>query len=565
MNVHRQVSYGISTKGAYKTKRSQMIQPKLKSILAIPSLLFAVVTAGAAQNEVRVQQEGKNPLYTIRVNVVEKTTKAINYRHRGGATTIDFSGTALMPKARGEAKVESKQGYIEIEVEFDDLQSATRFGPEFLTYVMWAITPEGRATNLGEVILNEGTKSKLNVTTELQSFGLIVTAEPYFAVAQPSDAVVMENVVRKDTVGKVEEIDAKYELLQRGQYTVNVQPSDLRPMALDKKTPLDLYEARNAVRIAKWAGADVAAAETFQKASKLLEQAESYQARKAGSKPVAMTARQAVQTAEDARLITLKRQEEDRLAAERAASADREAQANAATDRAKTAADDAAQARARAEQEQRLESERRARAEADTAAARAQAERAKLEADLAAQRAALDKEAALTASEQARRAALEQADREKQELRSKLAEQLNKVLETRDSARGLVVNMSDVLFDTAKFTLRPVAREKLSQLSGIVLAHPSLKLEVEGHTDSVGTDEYNMTLSQNRASAVRDFLTQKGMNSSSIASRGFGEGQPVASNDTSSGRQQNRRVELVVSGDEIGTPTGSSTGAQLRQ
>lgn len=542
-----------------------MIQPKLKSILAIPSLLFAVVTAGAAQNEVRVQQEGKNPLYTIRVNVVEKTTKAINYRHRGGATTIDFSGTALMPKARGEAKVESKQGYIEIEVEFDDLQSATRFGPEFLTYVMWAITPEGRATNLGEVILNEGTKSKLNVTTELQSFGLIVTAEPYFAVAQPSDAVVMENVVRKDTVGKVEEIDAKYELLQRGQYTVNVQPSDLRPMALDKKTPLDLYEARNAVRIAKWAGADVAAAETFQKASKLLEQAESYQARKAGSKPVAMTARQAVQTAEDARLITLKRQEEDRLAAERAASADREAQANAATDRAKTAADDAAQARARAEQEQRLESERRARAEADTAAARAQAERAKLEADLAAQRAALDKEAALTASEQARRAALEQADREKQELRSKLAEQLNKVLETRDSARGLVVNMSDVLFDTAKFTLRPVAREKLSQLSGIVLAHPSLKLEVEGHTDSVGTDEYNMTLSQNRASAVRDFLTQKGMNSSSIASRGFGEGQPVASNDTSSGRQQNRRVELVVSGDEIGTPTGSSTGAQLRQ
>ena len=536
-----------------------MRKPKLKTVLAIASLLF-VIPASAAQNpntsnQGQVQQEGKNPLYTIRVNVVERNAKAINYRHRSGSTTIGFDGTALMPQARGEAKVESKQGYIEIEVEFDDLQSATRFGPEFLTYVMWAITPEGRATNLGEVILN-GTKSKLNVTTELQSFGLVVTAEPYFAVAQPSDAVVMENVVRKDTVGKVEEIDAKYELLQRGQYTVNVQPADLRPMALDKNTPLDLYEARNAVRIAKWAGADVAAAESFQKASKLLDQAESYQARKAGSKPVAMTAREAVQTAEDARLITLKRQEEDRLAAERAASAGRESQANAA-------ADDATRARLLAEQQQRLDAEGRARAEADTAAARAQADRAKLDADAAAQRAALDKEAALAASELARKTALEQAEREKQELRSKLAEQLNKVLETRDSARGLIVNMSDVLFDTAKFTLRPVAREKLSQLSGIVIAHPSLKLEIEGHTDSVGTDEYNMTLSQNRAGAVRDFLTQHGMNTSSISSRGFGEGQPVASNDTSPGRQQNRRVELVVSGDEIGTPPNAPTGAKL--
>ena len=521
-----------------------MGKPKMNIILLLTTLVLILLPASTAQksnpaNQSPVPQEGKNPLYTIKVNVVERTAKAINYRHRSGATTVGFNGTALMPQARGEAKVESKQGYIEIEVEFDDLQSATRFGPEFLTYVMWAITPEGRATNLGEVILN-GTKSKLNVTTELQSFGLVVTAEPYFAVAQPSDAVVMENVVRKDTVGKVEEIDAKYELLPRGQYTVNVQPADLRPMALDKKTPLDLYEARNAVRIAKWAGADSAAAETFQKASKLLDQAEGYQARKAGSKPVAMTAREAVQTAEDARLIALKRQEEERLAAERAAAAEREAQAKAESDRAKSEADEAAQARARAE--------------AEAAAVRVQAERAKQEADLAIQRAALDKEAALRASEQAR-AALEQAEREKQELRSRLAEQLNKVLETRDSARGLIVNMSDVLFDTGKFTLRPMAREKLSQLSGIVLAHPSLKLEVEGHTDSVGSDDYNMTLSQNRANAVRDYLIQKGINSSSISSRGFGESQPVAENSTSSGRQQNRRVELVVSGDEIGTPT----------
>jgi outer membrane protein OmpA-like peptidoglycan-associated protein len=552
---------GINSAGGAQYQHERYLQDwevtmkTLKMILAIVSLLVVVIPAGAAQKlntvgQVQVQQGGQNPIYRITINVVERKATSINYRHRSGATKIDFRGTPLMPAARGEAKVESKQGYIEIEVEFDDLQSASRFGPEFLTYVMWAITPEGRATNLGEIILN-GTKSKLNVTTELQAFGLIVTAEPYFAVTQPSDVVVMENFVRKDTVGKVEEIDAKYELLQRGQYTVNVQPADLQPMKLDKKTPLDLYEARNAVRIAKWTGADVSAAETFQKAGKLLEQAENYKTRKAGSKPIAMAAREAVQTAEDARLITLKRQEEDRLAQERAASAEREAQANAATDRAKTEADDAGRGRARAE--------------ADSVAARAQAERTKMEAELAAQRAAREKETALAESEQARKAAAEHAEWEKQELRNKLAEQLNLILETRDSARGLIVNMSDVLFDTGKYTLRPVAREKLAKISGIVLAHPSLKLEVEGHTDSVGTDEYNQRLSENRANSVRDFLVHEGTNTSSIAARGFGESQPVATNDTAGGRQQNRRVELVVSGDVIGTPIGLTSRAKLQR
>jgi outer membrane protein OmpA-like peptidoglycan-associated protein len=519
---------------------------KLKMIVMIASLLFIVVPAGIAQTlttaeQNQVQAADQNPIYKISILVVERTATAVNYRHRGGSTTIDFRGTPLMPKARGEAKVESKQGYIEIEVEFDDLQSATRFGPEFLTYVMWAITPEGRATNLGEIILN-GTKSKLDVTTELQAFGLIVTAEPYFAVTQPSDVVVMENSIREGTVGKVEQIVARYELLKRGQYTVNVPPADLQPMILDKKTPLDLYEARNAVRIAKWAGADVSAPDSFQKASKLLEQAENYKTTKAGFRPIAMAAREAAQTAEDSRLITLKRQEEERLARERAASADREAQANAATDLAKSQADDAAQARARAE--------------ADSATARAQAERTRMEADLAAQRAAREKEA----SDQASKDAAMQADREKQELRSKLAEQLNLILQTRDSARGLIVNMSDVLFDSGKFTLRPVAREKLAKLSGIILAYPSLRLEVEGHTDSVGTDEYNMKLSENRANSVREYLIQQGIIASSIPAHGFGESRPVASNDTAAGRQENRRVELVVSGDAIGTavPTTGS-------
>jgi outer membrane protein OmpA-like peptidoglycan-associated protein len=522
---------------------------KLKIILTIASLLIVVVPAAARP---QVQQPAKQPIYTITINVVARTTKAINYLHRNGSTTIGFQGTPLMPAARGEAKVESKQGYTEVEVEFDNLQSATRFGPEFLTYVLWAITPEGRATNMGEIILN-GTKSKLDVTTELQAFGLIVTAEPYFAVSQPSDAVVMENFVRKDTVGKVEEVDAKYELLQRGQYVANVAPVDLKPIQLDKNTPLDLYEARNALRIAKWAGADVSAAESFEKASKLLDQAEAYKARKAGSKPIAMTAREAVQTAEDARLITLKNQADARLAAERSDAANREATANAA------AAD--ARADATAAERERIAAQERSALAAQLAAlkasseANAAAERSRSDAERAAQRAASDKEATEAANQQAKRAAAEQAEREKQELRTKIAGQLNSILQTKDSARGLVVNMSDVLFDSGQYSLKPGAREKLARISGIVLAYPSLALEVEGHTDSVGSDDLNLRLSENRADSVRDFLVGQGIVRSSVGTRGYGKSQPVSTNDTSTGRQQNRRVELIVSGEVIGSST----------
>ena len=503
------------------------------------------------------QTQPNQPIYKITINVVERTTKAINFQHRSGATTVGFRGTPLLADSHGEAKVESKQGYIEIEVEFDELQPATRFGPEFLTYVMWAVTPEGRATNLGEVILN-GTESKLNVTTELQAFGLIVTAEPYFAVTQPSDVVVMENFVRPDTRGKVEEIEAKYELLKRGVYTTNVPPAELRPIALDPKTPLDLYQARNAMRIADWAGADADAAESFQKAKTLLAQAEAYQARNAGVRSVSMTARQAVQTAEDARLIALKQQDEARLEAERRASADRESAARAAAERARNETEAEARRRAQAEQETLLQAERRARAEAETAAAqalaRADAERSARERAADAERAARERAAVQAEADKARMAA-EQAEREKQELRKNLIDQLNLILETRDTARGLIVNMSDVLFDTGAHTLKPGAREKLARVAGIVLAHPGLALEVEGHTDSVGSEESNQILSEKRATAVRDFLVQQGIKTN-IMVKGMGELSPVATNDTATGRQQNRRVEMIVSGAVIGVPLG---------
>jgi outer membrane protein OmpA-like peptidoglycan-associated protein len=558
--------------------------------LAVLLLLPAYQTVMAQQpapnptlnQSLQVQQApGQNPLYRISINVVERQVKAMNYRHRGGATKVDFRGTALLPEAHGEAKVESKQGYIEIEVEFDELKPATQYGPEFLTYVMWAITPEGRANNLGEVLLN-GTESKLNVTTELQSFGLIVTAEPYYAVTQPSDVVVMENFIRGDTRGLPDQIDAKFELLKRGQYTVNVLPKDLKPIQLDRNTPLELFEARNATRIAAWAGAQTTAPDVYQKAAGMLSQAEDLHAKKKDRKQIIQLARNAVQMAEDARLVTLQRQEEARLAAERKAAADREAAARAQADeaarlRAAAEADRAREAdrRAAAEADRAREADRRAQAEAEERAARARADAARAQADasrLQAETARLEAEKARLEATQANALALaaderaaananaaRNAEQEKADLRAQLNRQLNLILETRDSARGLIVNMSDVLFDTAQHTLNAGAREKLAKISGIVVSHPGLQLSIEGHTDSVGSDDYNRQLSERRAESVRSFLSQNGVPAGTITAKGFGESQPVASNDNAAGRQRNRRVEMVVSGEIIGTVSSATS------
>jgi outer membrane protein OmpA-like peptidoglycan-associated protein len=526
---------------------------------------------------------GVTPIY--RVTVVARTTKAINYNHRSGSTEIGFRGTLLMPEARGEAKVESKQGVIKIDARMERLDPATRFGPEYLTYVMWAITPEGRATNVGEVLLN-GDKTKLDATTELQSFGLIVTAEPYFAVTQPSDVVVMENFIRKNTVGTIEEVEAKYELLQRGQYTLNVNPADIQPVRLDTNVPLELYEARNAVQIARWTGAQRYAPETFQKAVDGLGNAEGYLSGKAGRKPIGTVAREAVQMAEDARIITVRKIDEERLANERQAGADREARAESAraaaqADAAMVARDaEAARVAAQAEADRVKQDNAaqlataqndavRAKRDSDAQIAAAQSEADRLRLDNAAKLAAAQSEAdRLKQENDAQRAASQaeldraakaktQAELEKAELRAQLLAQFNAILQTHDTARGLIVNMSDVLFDTAKYSLRPLAREKLAKVAGIVSGYPGLRLDVEGHTDSVGGDDYNQRLSEQRGNAVRDYLTQQGMATSSVTAKGFGKTQPVASNDTAQGRQQNRRVELVISGEVIGTAIGT--------
>jgi outer membrane protein OmpA-like peptidoglycan-associated protein len=470
--------------------------------------------------------------------------------------------------------VESKQGVIKIDADMEKLGPATQFGPEYLTYVMWAITPEGRATNIGEVLLNGSGKTKLDATTELQSFGLIVTAEPYFAVTQPSDLVVMENFVRQDTTGTIEEVDAKFELLQRGQYVLNVAPGDVHSRVLDPRVPLELYEARNAVQIARWTGAEQYADGTFQKAVQGLDNAEGYLIGRAGKKPIGTVAREAVQMAEDARIITVKKIEEEQLATERRVGAEREARAESDTAAALSEAGrvtrEAEQARLTAlENAARLKGEN----DAQVAAAQTEADRLKRQSDtqLAAAQTETDRlrqesdrlkqendaqRATAQADLDRAAAATAQAEAEKTQLRATLLLQFNAILQTRDTARGLIVNMSDVLFDTAKHSLRPIAREKLAKVAGIISGHPGLRLDVEGFTDSVGSDDYNQRLSEQRGESVRDYLTSEGVLGTSVTSRGFGKEQPVASNDTAKGRQQNRRVELVVSGEIIGQQIG---------
>jgi outer membrane protein OmpA-like peptidoglycan-associated protein len=538
------------------------------------SLVF-VFTLGslAAQVPNPTQKSGVTdtgrPMPIFRVTVVSRTTKAVNYHHRTGSTKIDFRGTELMPAARGEAQVQSNMGSTKIETRLDHMTPASQYGPEYMTYVLWGITPEGRPANLGEVVL-EGDHAKLLSTTELQTFGLIVTAEPYFAVTQPSDVVVAENFIRNDTTGTIEQVDAKYELLKRGQYVMN--RTAYKPPKVDPKGPLQLAQAENAVEIARLAGADKYASETFQKALLDLRNAQDFLIGKSHDRKAAETnAREAVQMSEDARIITIRKIRQEELDAERAEAAKREADAQ---EKAKQAAE---QARLSAEQA-RADQQRRAQAEADQRAseqARMQAEQAKAQADqarLAAEQAAAKAAEERAAADAARAEALRQqqalqgeADRarkdadkanaEKAELRERLRQQLNLILETRESARGLIVNMSDVLFDFNKYTLKPGTREKLAKVSGILLAYPGLKIQVEGHTDSVGTDAYNQKLSESRANAVRDYLATQGVPGNSITAVGFGKQDPVASNDTAAGRQQNRRVELVVSGEPIGIGT----------
>jgi len=495
---------------------------------------------------------------------VARTTKAVNYRRANGSMKVDLQGTELMPGASAEVKVENRNNRMEIELKFAGLEDATKFGLEYLCYVLWAVSPQGRAENLGEVIV-KNEMAHVKAVTDMQTFAMIVTAEPYFAVTQPGNMVVLENTL--PATGHVENITATYELLGRGVYSSSNTKIENAIFGIDPKTPRELFEARNAVRIARNASAGKYAQSSLAKAEQQLSLAEEAYRSKHDRKTVESTARDAVETSEEVRVMAVKQRAEEeaqaRLAAEKKAAEEREAKARADADAEAKRRADAEQARLQAEQ---------ARQQAEQA--RAEAERMKLEAQKAAEEAAAQKAEA----EKARQAALEQqraaeaqtqkalqaaaqAEAEKAQLRAQLLEQLNSILQTRDSARGLIINMSDVLFDTGSATLKPGAREKLAKISGILLAHPGLTLQIEGHTDSVGGDDFNQQLSERRAASVLDFLAGQGVPAEAMSARGFGKAQPVASNDTAEGRQRNRRVELVVNGDAIGKSSAASASS----
>ncbi|HWS18614.1 MAG TPA: OmpA family protein [Candidatus Elarobacter sp.] len=514
---------------------------------------------------------------------VHRTTKAVNYRLRGDTVKVDFHGTELMQNASGEAKVTGKKSSVEIDAKFEGLDDPTKFGLEYLSLVLWAISPEGRAVNLGELVIDHN-GSHVKAITDMQTFGMIVTAEPYFAVNQPGNMVVMENIVGAATVGRQENIDARYELLGRGTYSATNTKIQDAIFGIDRKTPRVLFEARNAVRIANLTSADKYAPSILASATQQLRKAEEAYVQKRDKSTIETLARETVSTAEEARVMAVKQRAEEetqaKAAADKKAAEDREAKArqDAITEgQRRQAAEDARvqadQARVQAEQARAQAQAAQADAErmkAEAVKARQEAEAARQEADAARAAAEQQKQVLAVEADKARKSAEEsdrlrqEAEKEKADLRAQLLQQLNTILATRDTARGLIANMSDVLFKTGSYELLSGARERLAKISGVVIAHPGLHLEVEGHTDAVGSDDYNQKLSENRAGAVRDYLVQQGIADSAIVSRGLGKAQPVATNDTADGRQQNRRVELVLSGEAIGVKTAAAGTAAPR-
>ena len=503
-----------------------------------------LISTSMAFGQNRPPDNTKVPIYTV--TVVERTINAVDYRYRGGPTSLNFRGTVLLPHAKGEAQVESKAGRTEIDAKFDRVEAPTRYGKEYLTYVLWAISPEGHAKNLGELMPGSSDHAKLHVTTDLQAFGMLVTAEPYSAVRQPSDVVVLENVVRPDTIGGVEPISAKYELLPRGQYTYNV-PSDLTAGAakgemlpMDRyESLLEVYQAQNAIQIAKAAGADRYATDTFNKAERLYETARDGQMRKADRTTIVTAARQAAQTAEDARIITERRMQDEKLAASQ-------------------------EQIALAEEKAARERELRLRAEADAQAARSQAsaERSVLEEERSSRLRAEEYSAAARAVPPPPPAPISTnttivesssgapVNAQQMDMRMRLARELNGAMTTRDTPRGLVVSLPDS--DFRGTSLNPSVYGALLRVAAAIRAHPGLNVQVEGHTDNSLGETRAEEYSYARAVAVRSEMARAGVPATSVSARGYGSTRPLASNASASGREQNRRVEITITGDSIG-------------
>jgi outer membrane protein OmpA-like peptidoglycan-associated protein len=468
------------------------------------------------------------PIYSV--TVVERTVSAVNYQYRSGPTTIDFRGTVLMPHAKGEATVESKTGRTEIDAKFDRVEAPGRFGPQYLTYVLWAVTPDGHARNLGEVVTGSSDKGRLQVTTDLQTFGLIVTAEPYAAVRLPSDVVVMENQVRPDTIGSTQPINVKYELMPRGAYTYNMPA---RPfvnagpkVSMSRYESLvEVYQAQNAVQIAQAEGAEQYAPEVFSRAQQQFQSAQQLEMAKASRSQLVTAARQAAETAEDARTIAMARKHDQALSQARAEAA----------------------------------AERQKRIQADAAAQQAQAEAAAEHQTLEAERTAFRRAAARTTAATSAPAAppppaestanRTDFNRDRTGERASLLSQLNAAMAATDTPRGLVVTVSDG--DFRGVGLAPEINGRLARVASIVAAHPGLVVQVEGNTDAAGPEAASMA--RQRAEAVRAALLQSGLSPGTVTAESLGNSRLITSNANAAGRQQNRRVEIVISGSALGS------------
>jgi outer membrane protein OmpA-like peptidoglycan-associated protein len=518
------------------------------STLCITALLLPFAAPAKGQTATAAQNR-------YEVTMIPRTILAINYENKK-LTEIGFEGSPLMPLGKGRAVVESKNGRIGINAQFEHMEAPQKFGPEYLTYVLWGVTPEGKANNLGEVLLS-GDKSKLQVTTTLQTFGLMVTAEPFYAAAEPSDVVVLENKQVSGTSGTLQQVNVNYQLFRRGLYSYNVTAVSASYPNPKLNVPLELAEARNAVSIAKNAGAAQYAPEVLGKAETSLGNAE-VMMKQGEKKTVVQDSRDAVQSAAQAVQTTFERKQEEARQQERAAAAQKtaDAQAQAETARLKEQQEHTAQQQAELEKERaELQAQQAAQAQQQATLQVQQEAQARAAAEAQSQQDAQARAAAEAEAQRSAEAAT-QAQQAAQQLRAALLEQFNRILPTVDTPRGLKANISDVLFSTGKYELQPAAREALAKFSGIIIAHPGLKLEVDGYTDTVGSDPFNQTLSENRASSVKAYLINQGVDPQSITSVGYGKSNPVASNDTPTGRQQNRRVEVIISGEIIGTQIG---------
>ncbi|HEX3876328.1 MAG TPA: OmpA family protein [Bryobacteraceae bacterium] len=523
-----------------------------RQLLLIPLLGCCVTFVAEAQTV---------PLY--QVTVTERTVKAVNYQYRTGPTPIDFRGTVLLPDSKGDAAVESKAGRTEIDAHFNKLPAPNKFGGEYLTYVLWAITPEGHPKNLGEIIPGSSDKAHTHVTTDLQAFGMIVTAEPYAAVRQPSDVVVMENQVRPDTIGSIEPVQVRYELMPRHGYTYN-KPADgvaaapQGPMVSmsEYETLLEIYQAQNAIQIAQSSGASKYAADVLGKAQSQLENARSLHDRKVDKSLVIAAAREASQTAEDARVLADQRSKDSAIASARS-DADNERQKRIAAE------NEAAQAKQQAELAKQQAQQVQAQATADRmqaeqmaqTPAQAQSTASSIAASTAAATQVTTPATATTTQTPAidystikPPAQSETEDRSQRDIRASLTQQLNAYFPTQDTPRGLVSRVSSFEFHDA--TLDGRTLPNVSQLAALVNSHPGLTVEVDGYSDS-GSPEAER-LATARAEAVRDALVRTGVQPSAVSARGLGTSRPLGANSTAQGREANRRVEIVISGAPIG-------------